>query len=200
MFKNTEIHKFFPDELAKQDNPIERTTKDFEAAIYKLSLEKALKLALGDSVTAEGSLDGQIQIFFKGKKPMAKGHLQSSKKGWIRYRKPGSSPPKQEITSTNPMDILEAYLYDFYYDQLYIDFETDDQFDMKMTLRTQGQNPGYLKGKPLKLNINLEQNLLAAFKAMMLTYNLPHKIKEKIEEMGGQWKQKFFFLHFYSFL
>ena len=61
---------------------------------------------------------------------------------------------------------------------------SDENYDMKMTMTALGKNPGYLSGKALKLNVNLEQNLLAAFQAMMLSYNLPKRLEEKISNLG----------------
>ena len=61
-----------------------------------------------------------------------------------------------------------------------------EDYNMKMTLTALGKNPGYLNGKSLKLNVNLEQNLLAAFQAMMLSYNLPKRLEEKITNLGNQ--------------
>ena len=123
-------------------------------------------------------------IDYKGKVPLFKGHLKAKEKGVIRYRKPGQGPIDFKTVTANPMDILHSYLYDFDYSQLDIDMDSNQKYDMKMTLRTLGKNPQYMEGKPLKLNIKLDQNLLAGFKAMMLTYDMPNKIKDKIEKMG----------------
>ena len=79
------------------------------------------------------------------------------------------------------MDILQGYLYDFAFETLSLQIESDKNYDSIMILNTLGRNPQYVQGKPLKLNIKLEQNILAAVQSMMLTYDLPNKLKEKLE-------------------
>lgn len=160
--------------------------KNFDGKISQLPLEKLLKLPLGDSVTASGMLNGNLAIEYVGKKPLFKGHLTAQSKGFIRYRKPGAAAFDPNAISGNPMTILENYLYDFYYESLHVDFESDQNYDLKMTLSALGRNPQYLQGKPLKLNVNLDQNLLAGFKALMLTYDLPGRLKDKIEKLGNK--------------
>ena len=152
----------------------------------QLSLEKFLKLALGETATATGILDGQIKLKFVNDKPIIEsGKLKAKANGVIQYRPPTSKgPPDPNSYSTDPMEILNNYLYDFHYSDLSVTMSSDANFEMKMKMTALGRNPGYLNGKALKLNVNLEQNLLAAFQAMMLSYNLPKRLEEKITNLG----------------
>jgi hypothetical protein len=163
---------------------IDKRLHHFRMLIHQYDLEKLLKLPMGDAVTAHGILDGELFVEYPNNIPLFSGSLTAQKNGWIRYRKSTIDAKSMKSFSANPMDILNRYLYDFYYENLDVVFKSDAQYDMKMTLRTLGRNPEYLSGKPLKLNINLDQNLLAAFKAMMLTYDLPKRIEDKIEKLG----------------
>lgn len=154
----------------------------FDADVKNLSLEKLLQLPLGDTITAKGRLYGNISIEVLKRIPTVKGFLKTMEKGWIRYRQQAFNPTLS--LNTTPMDILEGYLYDFEYDDLEVEIASDAVYDMDMTLRVFGRNPSYVQGKPLKLNVNVEQNLLAAFKAMMLTYSTEQKIEKQFESMG----------------
>ncbi|MBY0385692.1 YdbH domain-containing protein [bacterium] len=161
----------------------QKQTKNFLAQIVDFDLEKVLSFGLKDSVRANGKLHGHIGVSYIEAKPILRGLLVSPKNGWIQYR-PGDRKQATSLSlSDGPMDILNNYLYDFQYEQLSLRIDTDKNFDMKMTLNTFGHNPNYLNGKLLKLNINLEQNLLAAMRSLMLTYDLPTKIKEKFEKV-----------------
>ncbi len=161
--------------------PLEPSVEGLKARVRNLDLQKLLALGLKDAVTAEGALKGTVELTYKNKIPSVEGHLLVTKPGWIRYR-PGEKPPKLMRLSDGPMEILNGYLYDFYYETLSVDIKTDDKYNMIMTLSTLGRNPEYLRGKPLKLNINIEQNLFAALETMMLTYDLPNRLKEHLEK------------------
>lgn len=166
--------------------PQKKQLSPADIKIEKLSLEKFLKMALGDTATATGQLSGKIKIEFKDNKPIIEyGELRAQGPGTIQYRPPNSSgPPDPNSYSADPMVILNSYLYDFHYTELSVSMSSDVNYEMKMTLTALGKNPGYLGGKALKLNVNLEQNLLAAFQAMMLSYNLPKRLEERITNLG----------------
>ena len=166
----------------------QRRTSPLNVKIESLDLERFLKLALGETATAKGELTGHVKIRFVEQKPVIEyGLLKAKGPGQIQYRPPTSAgPPDPNSYSTNPMEILNSYLYDFHYSELSVSLSSDAKYDMNMKLSALGKNPGYLNGKSLKLNVNLEQNLLAAFQAMMLSYNLPKKLEEKITNLGNQ--------------
>ncbi|MBY0315177.1 MAG: YdbH domain-containing protein, partial [Bdellovibrionales bacterium] len=126
-------------------------------------------------------LFGHVNLRYKDKIPTIQGQLQGEGPGWIRYRPPGNRPKITIQSTDNPMDILQGYLYDFAFETLSLQIESDKNYDSIMILNTLGRNPQYVRGKPLKLNIKLEQNILAAVQSMMLTYDLPNKLKEKLE-------------------
>ena len=162
----------------------EKTTSPLQLKVGSLEISKILSLALGESVSAQGTLGGHARIEVKNGKPFITSSLFSSQKpGWIRYRPPGSTTPSKRLDTSDPVDILKSYLYDFNFESLSIDIVSDDKLQMKMGLHAYGRNPNYLNGKPLKLNINLEQNLLAAFKSLVMTYQLPEAIKKKIGQL-----------------
>lgn len=144
-------------------------------------LEHLLGVALGDKVQADGTVVGRLALDYFDKKIKMHGHFESEKPGRIKYRPRGEDPNANHF-SLSPMDILQSYLYDFYYTNLGLSVVVQEDFNMQMILSTLGRNPGYLGGKPLKLNINLKQNLLAALKGMMLSYDLSEVLKQKLEE------------------
>ena len=155
--------------------------------VKNLELQKALRFFLGEELTAEGSLKGKFELeTFKNWRPVIEdGVLTATGKGWIKYRPEGFVPDGKKSFSTGPMDILKNYLYDFTYESLQLEFSSDKNLDMRMTLRALGRNPSYLNGKPLKLNVNIEQNLLAPIRSVLLTYRLPEKIEKELERIGS---------------
>jgi hypothetical protein len=163
-------------------NLFQKRVENLILKISNLDLEKVLALGLKSTVKAKGQLNGQIGVHFHTHRPTLSGNLADSQPGHIQYRTGKLQASSLSISDT-PMDILNNYLYDFYYKNIAIQISTDEKYDMKMTLSAWGHNPNYLNGKPLKLNVNLEQNLLAAMQSIMLTYDLPSRLKEKIEKV-----------------
>ncbi len=164
-------------------NLTQKRIENFSVRVTDLDLERVLAVGLKDAVKAQGQLSGNINLTFEGSKPVLSGLLKDSKKGWIQYRTATSKASQNLSLNDGPMDILNNYLYDFQYENLSLAITTNKVFDMKMKLSTLGRNPNYLGGKPLLLNVNLEQNLLAAMQSMMLTYDLPSRLKERLEKV-----------------
>lgn len=161
--------------------PRKKTVENLLLAIHHMSLEKIFAIGLQDSVTSDALLDGWIKANSVGARPVLSGQLAATKPGFIQYRTGRKASTKLSV-GDGPLDILYNYLDDFQYQTLSLDVSSDKNYQMLLHLQTLGRNPQYLSGKPLKLNIKLEQNLLAAVQSLMLTYDLPDRIKEKLEK------------------
>ncbi len=161
--------------------PLKKKVEDLFISIRELSLEKLFTIGLKDSVTSDALLNGDIKANFIGTRPVLSGQLFATKPGFIQYRSGHKTSTKLSM-GDGPLDILYNYLDDFQYQTLSLDVSSDKNYQMLLHLETLGRNPKYLGGKPLKLNIKLEQNLLAAVQSLMLTYDLPDRIKEKLEK------------------
>lgn len=162
-------------------NVLQKRVERFSAVFIGLSLEKLLSLALKDTITAKGQMMGHLNVNYVGSRPVIDGLLAAANPGWIHYRT--GQPQKQLSIRDGPMDILNNYLYNFQYETLSLKLSSDVNYDMDMVLGTFGHNPDYLNGKELKLNVNIEQNLLAALRSVMLTYDLPDRIQERLEKV-----------------
>lgn len=162
--------------------PQKKRIEKFLAQIINVDLETLLAIGLKDTVKAKGVLHGHLGITYQGSRPVFKGLLTDPQPGWIQYRT-GNTQAAGIALSDGPMEILNNYLYDFQYQNLSLTLSSDTNYDMDMTLAALGHNPNYLGGKPLKLNVNLQQNLLAAMQSLMLTYDLPNRIREKFEQV-----------------
>lgn len=165
------------------------STTPSQLRIDRLSLEKILKLFLKETVTADGLLSGGANFYLKKGLPViADGRLKAVRDGWIRYRPPGAHPPPEKETLANtatPIEILNHYLYNFSYQNLEMDFSTDENLVLRMTLRALGNNPPYRQGQALKLNVSLQENLLPVVKSVLLTQQLPEKLKKKMQTIGN---------------
>ncbi len=166
-------------------NPTHFILKNFKAKLTQLQLEKLLAMALGQKVTADGTLSGEIQIEYGNRKVEILGNLDSDQAGWVRYRGAEYQVSGLQLSDT-PMTILNNYLYNFHFQTLALKIRTEKNFDMIAVLAANGHNPDYLNGRPLKLNINLEKNLLATLRFLVLTRDLPANLQEIIKKQIGE--------------
>lgn len=165
--------------------PEEKRFANLDSKVEKLKVQTLLRLFYDESVTATGDLSGILNLDMEAGVPVVKsGKLTTHKKGWIQLRPKGSLPPNPKVVPTSPTDILKNYLFDFQYTGIEADLSTDPKFDMKMTMRIQGRNPGYLDGKPLKLSINLDLNVRDMIMSALMTYDIPPALKRKLLKLG----------------
>ncbi len=165
------------------------SSKDFSGTrieIQNYKLSEFLALALGGAVHAKGDLSGSLQVnkLDTGVLILSGGVLKTNSKGWIKYRPPGNEPPRPTDIPNNPRKILENYLWDFEYETLSATIQSDSQYNALIHLQAFGRNKGYLDGKPLKLSINLEMNLLKLLKSYAITKGFPDRLKERIMKVG----------------
>jgi hypothetical protein len=165
--------------------PAKPAVRGFRAQIKSFPLEELLKLALKENVQADGKLSGEIGFDYENGAPSLNGGLLTDAPGWVRYR-PGGKPSSLIRFSDGPMEILNAYLYDFHFESMGIELKTDPKYNLLTRLNAMGKNPGYLRQKPLKLGLGVEQNLLSTIRSLMLTYDLPEKMKEHFEKLEAR--------------
>ena len=154
--------------------------------INNLDIQKVFRAYVGSTIKATGRFSGELELQFKDGKPSVSGFLEAGGKGNLQYRPQGVQPPSPQVIGESPMEILQYYLYDFFYQTMNLKLVADRSFDLQMTLRAYGRNPSYLNGKPLKLNVDLRQNLLGVLRLMILMYRLPERLEEKLQKMGGE--------------
>ena len=90
------------------------------------------------------------------------------------------------LAKSNPnVELLLKALSDFHYDLLKaeLDYAPDGQLLAKV--RLQGNNPELEGGRPVHLNINLEENILTLLRSLQFADEISRKIGEGIEQ-GSQ--------------
>lgn len=161
--------------------PMEEKIEDFEIKVEKFSVDSFLKLIYSDGVFATGDLSGQIPLHQEDKFIIAQnGFLKSNQKGKIKLRPTGSTAPSNKVIPSNPQEILKGYLYNFDYEELSAKINTKSNFDLILNLKVYGRNPEYLSGKPLKLSVNFELNILKMIQSVLITSDVPEFVKKKL--------------------
>lgn len=90
-----------------------------------------------------------------------------------------------EMAKGNPgIDLLLKALRDFHYRLLEADLDYTPDGLLLAKLRLEGNNPELQGGKPVHLNINLEENILTLLRSLQLADEISNRIGENIERGG----------------
>ena len=149
----------------------------------RLQLNEIFALAQLDGLTGEGTMHGTVPITVAGSEATVRGgELVSDRPGWVRYR-PEEAPAALQAGGQNVNLLLQA-LENFRYEKLRltIDGRTDGEMDVGLHLA--GANPDLYGGHPIEFNLNLEGALANVVRAGLAGYQIPERIRERMQGFG----------------
>jgi Dicarboxylate transport len=149
----------------------------------RLQLNEIFALAQLDGLTGEGTMHGTVPITVAGSEATVRGgELVSDRPGWVRYR-PQEAPAALQAGGQNVNLLLQA-LENFRYEdlRLTIDGRTDGEMDVGLHIR--GANPDLYGGHPIEFNLNLEGALADVVRAGLAGYQIPERIRERMQGFG----------------
>lgn len=153
--------------------------------VQGLDIAELIKLEQKKGLYGTGKLNGSLPLTLtKNGLSMKAGTLVAQAPyGVIRY---SGDERLTALAQSNPnVDLLVKALSDFRYNMLEagLDYAPDGQLLAKV--RLQGKNPELEGGRPVHLNINLEENILTLLRSLQFAEDISRKIGEGIEK-GGQ--------------
>ncbi|MCO4793031.1 MAG: YdbH domain-containing protein [Bacteriovoracaceae bacterium] len=155
--------------------------KKLTVEVDDIPLEKALKMGLKDAVEASGMLTGSLPIIWKGEIPeVLNGKLETKDKGVLKYRPKSFNPLKK--TGNLHVEMLSDYLWDFHYDKLSIDVDSDEKYNLEMKTSILGKNLKVNNGRPLKFGLNLDLDVKDTLISTLFLMEFPKKIEQSILE------------------
>lgn len=99
--------------------------------------------------------------------------------GLLQYR-PAAA---QNMAAGNPgMKVLLDALNDFHYSVLESNVSYNQQGQLTLGLKLQGQNPALEAGRPINLTINLEEDIPAMITSLQLSSQISDKIKQRVQQ------------------
>lgn len=151
-------------------------------SVRGLDIAELVKLEQKQGLYGTGVLSGTLPIIFsRNGLSMSAGTLSTQPPhGVIRYT---GDERLSTLAKSNPnVNLLVKALDDFHYDLLEakIDYAPDGQLLAKVSL--QGRNPELEGGRPVHLNINLEENILTLLRSLQFADEIGRKIGEGIEQ------------------
>ena len=149
----------------------------------RLKLDEIFALAQLDGLAGEGTMHGALPITVAGAEAViADGELVSDGPGWVRYR-PDEAPAALQAGGENVNLLLQA-LENFRYKELRLTIDGRTDGEMDVGLHISGANPDLYDGYPIEFNLNLEGALADVLRAGLAGYQIPERIRERMQGFG----------------
>jgi hypothetical protein len=146
--------------------------------VADLDLEALFKLIDVEGLAGDGRLDGSIPLTLRDDSvSIQDGVLAAKKPGILRFKSEKVS--KLLAGSAEDVDLLLQALTEFHYTELTFKLNNSATNDLLTTLSLLGNNPKVLKGRPFRLNINLESNISDILKALGQAYGVSSKALQR---------------------
>lgn len=145
-----------------------------------LELQELLKVYPADGLAGTGTIDGQLPIYIAHDSFYIKaGQLQAREPGVLQFQ----SEKIQALGQSNPaMRIVADALEDFHFNLLSSGLSYDQSGKLLLNVNLKGQNPDLEKGRPIHLNINLEEDIPALLASIQLSGQVSEIIQKRVRE------------------
>jgi len=165
----------FEFDLAREKNNI-------PVHVSGLSLAKLIELEQQEGVTGTGVLDGQIPLELSGKEiVVTDGKLTAREPGGvIRYT------PTERIAvlaqSNMSVGMMTEALSDFHYHRLEVTGDYKPGGVLMLQVRLEGKNPSWQSGRPVNLNLNLQENIPALLRSLQLSDEISERVRKHYDK------------------
>ncbi|UZR29795.1 YdbH domain-containing protein [Methylococcus mesophilus] len=158
-------------DFAVPDHPI-------TISLQGLSLGEIVALERRDELQAEGTLDGRLPLkISKAGIAMHGGELHARPPGGvIRYR-PTAGGPLMESKHPSTNVLLQA-LANLNYEVLKVNADSTLDGDLALKVALQGRNPDWQSGRPIHLNLRLEENIPKLLRSLRLADDISKRVQD----------------------
>lgn len=143
-------------------------------------LEEVLKAYPAEGLAGNGVIDGELPLHVApGGLSIRGGKLAARQPGFLQFR----SEKIRALGSNNPaMQLVATALDDFRYQQLGSSLDYAQDGRLRLGLSLSGQNPALEQGRPINLNVNLEENIPALMTSLQLSDRVSDIIRKRVQE------------------
>ncbi|HEY8189437.1 MAG TPA: YdbH domain-containing protein [Micavibrio sp.] len=143
--------------------------------VEKISVDEFMQSLTGKRVSATGIVSGALPLVIgrDGGISFNTGELKTEGPGTI------SMPPELIPGDNEQVALTREILKNFHYDGLSLAIEKAEGDKISVLVATQGRNPDVLNGRPVKLNIRLNGDLLDLVRQNAMFLTEPQKILEQ---------------------
>lgn len=156
------------------------TTQKLLLQVEGLELQELLKVYPTEGLAGTGTIDGQLPIYIAHDSfYIEAGQLQAREPGVLQFQ----SDKIQALGQSNPaMRIVADALEDFHFNLLSSGLSYDQSGKLLLNVSLKGQNPDVEKGRPIHLNINLEEDIPALLASIQLSGQVSEIIQKRVRE------------------
>lgn len=147
----------------------------------EISLGELMRQYPSNKVAVDGNVSGTIPV-----------HWDSNQftvdRGYLNALAPGGhlqvdSSALVSVAGNNPsLQTLAGVLSNFYYQQLSTVIDYDKNGKLTLAVKLKGSNPEVENGRPVELNVNLEEDLPALMKGLTLSNSLNEAIRKRVQQ------------------
>ena len=134
-----------------------------------------------NKISIDGEVSGTIPIHWDSKQ-------FTIKRGYLDALAPGGhlqvdSSALVSAAGSNPsLRTLAGVLSNFYYQHLSTAIDYDQKGKLVLAIQLKGSNPEVENGRPVELNVNLEEDLPALIKGLTLSNSLNEVIRKRVQQ------------------
>ena len=145
-----------------------------------LELQELFRVYPTEGLSGNGTIDGQLPLYIDhGTVYIEAGQLHARDAGVLQFQ----SDKIQALGKTNPaMGLVADALDDFHFNLLSSDLNYDQSGKLLLNIRLEGQNPDVEKGRPIHLNVNLEEDIPALLASIQLSGQVSEIIQKRVRE------------------
>lgn len=148
-----------------------RSLTDIEnipVVVHGIVLKQIMENIGHEGVELTGILDGSLPLAIQGGLPVIhNGQLRSRYPGGVlRYLEGSAIDQNVEAAGENSILVVSKILKNYNYDSLAVDIDYSKEGKLKASSRFKGHNPEFQKGRPVYLNLSIEDDIPALIKTM----------------------------------
>lgn len=145
-----------------------------------LALEAILAAYPAEGLSGNGIIDGTLPLgLHEGKLVIRNGEVAAREPGVLQFR----SPKIQSLGQSNPaMQLVATAIDDFRYDKLSSRVDYDESGTLLLALSLSGRNPELEQGRPINLNVNLEENVPKLLTSLQLSDRVSDTIRKRVQD------------------
>ena len=154
---------------------------DLVLELQGVELARLFEVYPAEGLSGRGTLDGRLPVtLLEGKLLVEDGQFQAREPGgYLQYR----SDKLQDLAQANPgMRQVADALDDFHYTLLASDVAYDEQGILVLGMQLQGRNPNLQGGRPIHLNLRLEEDIPALMASLQLSGQVSEIIQKRVQQ------------------
>jgi len=162
--------------LQRLDYDMAKKEGETTLQISHILIQKLLDLQGSKKIYATGHIKGNIPVKIKNESfEILDGKLTSEQNGQIIY-----ATSLEERTAANPaLRITYEALSNMLYAQLLSSINMSADGKSLMTIQLKGTNPDFQRGRPVELNLSVQQNLGDLMRSLSISSDIEQSISEK---------------------